>query len=439
MSLNDKDKKSKSRGVDEAKLNKGLVGENKRGMAKDTAKGSPSTSRQNDYRKKYDSIRNLSSNLMKEENTPDATSEKDLGNEYFKQKKFNEAIDCYSRSIALSPTAVAYANRAMAYLKIKRFREAEDDCTEALNLDDRYIKAYSRRSTARKELGNLKQSVEDAQFALRLEPNNQEVKKQYIEAKSLYDKEMLKKMSSELTDLPGKSKVAAVNRQVGVTESVSSNSQKLGCATMQDDQKKDSDRLVPSKPPTPIVEVQRKRIRSNGKEAERPLEDVTQSSASESSKENHRRQELKPSVLELAARAASLAQSEAAKHITPPKTAYQFEVSWRGLAGDRTLQARLLKATSPVSLPQIFKNALSAPILMDIIRCTATFFIEEMEIAVQYLENLAKVSRFDMIIMCLSSPDKTEMRKIWDEVFCSNATPMEYTERLDKLRPRYCN
>lgn len=42
------------------------------------------------------------------------------GNEFFKQKKFKEAIDCYSRSIALSPTAVAYANRAMAYLKIKR-------------------------------------------------------------------------------------------------------------------------------------------------------------------------------------------------------------------------------------------------------------------------------------------------------------------------------
>ena len=41
------------------------------------------------------------------------------GNEYFKQKKFNEAIECYSRSIALSPTAVTHANRAMAYLKIK--------------------------------------------------------------------------------------------------------------------------------------------------------------------------------------------------------------------------------------------------------------------------------------------------------------------------------
>ena len=41
-----------------------------------------------------------------------------------------------------------------------RFPEAEDDCTEALNLDDRYIKAYSRRATTRKELGKLKESIE---------------------------------------------------------------------------------------------------------------------------------------------------------------------------------------------------------------------------------------------------------------------------------------
>lgn len=45
-------------------------------------------------------------------------------------------------------------------LHIFRFQEAENDCTEALNLDDRYIKAYSRRSTSRKELGKLKESIE---------------------------------------------------------------------------------------------------------------------------------------------------------------------------------------------------------------------------------------------------------------------------------------
>lgn len=54
-------------------------------------------------------------------------------------------------------------------------------------------------------------------------------------------------------------------------------------------------------------------------------------------------QELDESVQELAARAADLAKTEAAKNIAAPNSAYQFEVSWRGLSGDRNLQTHLLK------------------------------------------------------------------------------------------------
>lgn len=50
------------------------------------------------------------------------------------------------------------------FLSDIRFQDAENDCTEALNLDDRYIKAYSRRSTARKELRKLKESVDGRIF-----------------------------------------------------------------------------------------------------------------------------------------------------------------------------------------------------------------------------------------------------------------------------------
>ncbi|GMP40169.1 hypothetical protein CsSME_00010720 [Camellia sinensis var. sinensis] len=201
---------------------------------------------------------------------------------------------------------------------------------------------------------------------------------------------------------------------------------------------KDSDGQVPAKTSMFIEEIENRSMRSKGQEANASCEDGVQSSGLESSKKNHKKQELKPSVQELAARAASRAMAEAAKNITPPNSAYQFEVSWRGLAGDRTLQARLLKVTSPVALPQIFKNAMSAPMLVDIIRCIATLFTEEMDLAVKYLENLAKVSRFDMIMMGLSSTDRADLHRIWDDVFCNNATPMEYAERLDKLRSRYC-
>ncbi|CAB4273838.1 unnamed protein product [Prunus armeniaca] len=43
-----------------------------------------------------------------------------------------------------------------------------------------------------------------------------------------------------------------------------------------------------------------------------------------------RKQEVKASVQELASRATSRVKAVAAEKITPPNSAYQFEVSWRG-------------------------------------------------------------------------------------------------------------
>lgn len=357
-------------------------------VAKSTSIGSAAG--QYNYSKNYNPISHISSELISEESNINANSEKELGNEFFKQKKFNEAIDCYSRSIALSPTAVAYANRAMAYLKIKRFQEAENDCSEALNLDDRYIKAYSRRSTSRKELGKLKESIEDAEFASRLEPQNQEIKKQYGEVKALFEKEILKRVSGATgVFAQGAQKSGHTIKSGPVIHSVSSSSRKVAEV-----------RTIPAKKSHKVS-----------------------------------KQELEESVQELAARAAGLAKTEAAKNIAAPNSAYQFEVSWRGLSGDRNLQTHLLKVTPPAMLPRMFKNALSASMLMDIVRCVATFLIEDMNLAIRYLEDLTKVPRFDMIIMCLSSTDKSELLKIWEEVFSKGAE--EHTATLGALCFKY--
>ncbi|XP_058770411.1 uncharacterized protein LOC131644041 isoform X1 [Vicia villosa] len=398
------------------------------------------SSAQYDFSRNNDLLNRVSSSFASED-VPDAASEKDLGNEFFKQKKFKEAIDCYSRSIAFSPTAVAHANRAMAHIKLRRFQEAEDDCTEALNLDDRYIKAYSRRATARKELGKNKESMEDAEFAMRLEPNNQEVKKQYADAKSLYEKEILHKTSKALKNTMqkmGKSE-AKVNGSSSI-HSVSHGTQKSG-PTEAHHQTKGSEGKIPAKESLLMEEINTKATKSGSK---------TQGQVGNGSKEGHgatnsleqrnhktRKPEIKASVEQLASRAASLAMAEAAKNITPPTTAYQFEVSWRGFLGDRALQACLLKALSPQELPKIFKNALSSTLLVEIIKCAASFFAEDMDLVVSYMNNLTKVPRFDVIVMCLPSADKDDLRKIWNEVFCGEATPAEYAEILDSLRSKF--
>ncbi|CAL8166209.1 unnamed protein product [Prunus armeniaca] len=287
LSLKDKDKKMRPQDSHQEKLKTRDLG---------TSSGNY------DYSRNLDSINTMSSSFTSEDSLPDAASEKELGNEYFKQKKFKEAIDCYSRSIALSPSAVAYANRAMAYIKIKSFREAEDDCTEALNLDDRYIKAYSRRATARKELGKLKESIEDAEFALRLEPQNQEIKKQYTEAKSLYEKKASGALKNSVQEMQKVGKLdTKVNGQS--IQPVSSSAQITEMTAVQDHTK---------------------------------INNTT------------RKQEVKASIQELASRAASRVKAVAAENITPPNSAYQFEVSWRGLAGDNARQTSLLKVCKSI-------------------------------------------------------------------------------------------
>uniref|UniRef100_A0A8C0B4J3 RNA polymerase II-associated protein 3 n=1 Tax=Buteo japonicus TaxID=224669 RepID=A0A8C0B4J3_9AVES len=97
------------------------------------------------------------------------------GNGYFKEGKYETAIDCYTRGIAADGTnALLPANRAMAYLKIEKYEEAENDCTQALLLDASYSKAFARRGAARVALGKLKEAMQDFEAVLKLEPGNKQ-------------------------------------------------------------------------------------------------------------------------------------------------------------------------------------------------------------------------------------------------------------------------
>ncbi|CDY39003.1 BnaC01g27300D [Brassica napus] len=457
LSLKDKDKKMKHQ---PSTSSSNLTSEKLR----------PSGSKQYDFVKKYGPMSDFSSQF-------DANSEKEQGNEYFKQKKFNEAIDCYSRSIALSPNAVAFANRAMAYLKLKRLAEA--DCTEVLNLDDRYIKAYSRRATARKQLGMIKEAKEDAEFALRLEPESQELKKQYADIKSLLEKEIIERATGamqstaeELLKTAGlEKKTKTPNTEMKMMKTQGAKTNGDTARPVSGSKEVSGKKLIESVQPEYSVVLsslkflslskpscknfeslshktchvnffvffsKKMTLKSEGYEKEAKSYGINGTQPSGSGNQVSRKLELKPSVQELAARAASLAMAEVSKNVRVPKSAYEFENSWRSFSGDRALQTQLLKVTTPSSLPQIFKSALTSPVLFDIIKCVASFFNEDMDFAVKYIENLTKVPRFNMIAMCLTSTEKNELLKIWEDVFCSKATPMVYAEVLDKLGSRYC-
>ncbi|KND02792.1 uncharacterized protein SPPG_01873 [Spizellomyces punctatus DAOM BR117] len=77
-----------------------------------------------------------------------AKSAKTLGNKYYGEKKYKEAIDLYTQAIILQPDAVFYSNRAACYANLNDYDKVVEDCTEALKLDPNYIKALNRRAQA---------------------------------------------------------------------------------------------------------------------------------------------------------------------------------------------------------------------------------------------------------------------------------------------------
>lgn len=413
-----------------------------KGHAEKAAKSvlsSRENNKQFNYLRNLDAFDPISSSFLNEEKLPDATSEKDLGNEYYKQKKFLEAIECYSRSIGFAPTSVAFANRAMAYLKVKKFAEAENDCTDALNLDDRYVKAYSRRATSRKELMKLKEAMEDAEFAVRLEPNNPEIRKQYSEIKEMLGRKFIQNASEQK-----KSNAASKESQVKGFYPVTSKTQTAEASTAQT---MDYEANTSSNPVISLENVDKRSFISIVESINDPCsldglgENVASrlntSFAKDADTDNHSH-ELGTSMQDIASRAAALVMATAPKKINTPTSAYQFEVSWRSLSNESGKQTQLLKTIPPVDLPKIFKNALSSSILIDIIRCISTFFRDDTILAVSMIDYLTKVPRFDMIILCLSAMDRAELHRIWEEVFASDKIAGDLQEALNRLRLKYC-
>jgi len=101
-----------------------------------------------------------------------ATELRERGNEAFKRGAHEAAEALYGESLAAAPSAAAFANRALARLKLSRFFEAEQDCSSALALDERHLKALQRRAVARRELGLLFEAACDCDTAARLEPSS---------------------------------------------------------------------------------------------------------------------------------------------------------------------------------------------------------------------------------------------------------------------------
>lgn len=96
-----------------------------------------------------------------------AVKYKEAGNENFKNGKYDAAIELYDKAIEICPKtnnidlAQFHQNRAAAYEQLKKWQKVLDDCTRALELNSKYIKALHRRARAYENLKQLELCLED--------------------------------------------------------------------------------------------------------------------------------------------------------------------------------------------------------------------------------------------------------------------------------------
>lgn len=73
---------------------------------------------------------------------------KSMGNEAYKQGRFEEALTLYDRAIALDSNMATYhCNRSAALIGLGRLQEAIFECEESIKLDPSYVRAHNRLAT----------------------------------------------------------------------------------------------------------------------------------------------------------------------------------------------------------------------------------------------------------------------------------------------------
>ncbi|CAB9523840.1 Hsc70-interacting protein [Seminavis robusta] len=115
--------------------------------------------------------------------------------------KWDEALDAYTNAIlAAEPSALVYANRALALMQLNRPLAAENDCSLALQLNPDSAKALRVRGKARKELGKYEEALHDLSASQQIDFDESVVQdlKELSELHLEKEKEHAQKRNSEV-------------------------------------------------------------------------------------------------------------------------------------------------------------------------------------------------------------------------------------------------
>ncbi|KAM4711811.1 RNA polymerase II-associated protein 3 [Anableps anableps] len=353
--------------------------------------------------------------LEEQQRKQEAVMQKDRGNAYFKEGKYEAAVECYSKGMEADGMNVLLpANRAMAFLKLEKYKEAEEDCTSAISLDNTYSKAFARRGTARLALGKLQEAEEDFQQLLRLEPGNKQALNELQKLQSdlgsrgvLQTEDGSQRRTVQPIDKPEHQRSTKPLRRIDIEEisgTLMAPEVEAAPPLIQEVDRKPEDGSSPlsSSPSAKMIKIE--------EIAETPSRTPDRGPGSRDSCQSPRQEAARPPE------APSSASSTEADVPPAPGNSFQLESDLRKFRNQPEAVYRYLRQISPAAYAQIFQNSLEPDLLNQILRTLRDFFIknESPTSILETLESLASVRRFDMAVMFMSSQEKKVLKELFD-------------------------
>lgn len=92
---------------------------------------------------------------------------------YYEQKKFKKALECYSHALKQEPDNVkGWANKGMANYKLTHHEEAIDDINHALDLDPQYLRGYYLKAFPLGELKRYPEAIKNFDISRSMQDQN---------------------------------------------------------------------------------------------------------------------------------------------------------------------------------------------------------------------------------------------------------------------------
>lgn len=131
-----------------------------------------------------------------------ATNFKTQGNDYFKAKRYREALGFYTQAIDAKPTdsdllQSLLLNRAACNLELKNFGSVLRDCSKVLSVDSKSLKALYRSALALIALERPEEAIDCCNRALVADAQNSSILSALSKAKALKERQEAKEKAKQ--------------------------------------------------------------------------------------------------------------------------------------------------------------------------------------------------------------------------------------------------